>query len=106
LVGGGAVLTVKGTNLTNRLSVSIGGKPCRNTFSATASSGTTITCKVPAGTKGLATVSVQDPDGQRIIAKELYDYQPGWRIWFNSLLQTFRSTVTAPFNLFHSLFNF
>lgn len=69
---GGSTVTITGTNFTAVDSVTFNGAPATE---VSATSSTTISCKIPAGSSGLASVLVTTPSGTNA-ANTLFTYVP------------------------------
>ena len=69
---GGASITITGSNFSTDATVNIGTNPCSNIVTV---SPTRITCTTPAGTVGVADITVTNTDKQTITLSSSFTYQ-------------------------------
>ena len=76
-VGGGGTLTVSGSGFLATPTIKVGPNTCANPVFVDSN---TLTCTIPAGSSGAATVTVTNPDTQAIIKSGLFVYGSGLTI--------------------------
>jgi surface protein len=73
ILGGGATITIKGTNFVSGLTATIGGNTCTT---PTFINSTEMTCTAPAGAAGTYNVVVTNPDAQTATLANSFIYAP------------------------------